>query len=301
MSKIMNYYKSERKFHPKKSGWIYYSIFPIRSAGLVAIFWIMGTVLIPTAVSLGQATMGAREVALGQSGTAIKGSLWSVFGNAALMDQNEASVSFFGIRYYGFASLTDMAAAISLPTKVGVVGAGVYRYGDDLFNESRIRIAYKNSFHGFHYGAVVNYNHVSIGGGYGSAGAFGLDVGIAAAITEGIWIGARATNINRPAYRGSDEELPREMSIGLSWKLSDVAFFSSDVVKDVRFPLSWRGGVEVTVFEGLQGRAGVSTKPRTFSLGFGYHRDLWGINVVVQRHENPVLGLSPGLDLSLSW
>lgn len=255
----------------------------------------------PVSLVYGQTAMGAREVGLGQTGTALYGSLWSVFANPAAIDQNHHTVSFFGIRYYGFSNLTDVAFVANIPVKTGVVGAGAYRYGDDLFSESRLRLAYKNAFEGFHYGMVISYNHVAIGGGYGSAGALGIDAGVAASIAERLWIGARATNINRPVFGSTDEELPRELSIGLSYMLSDVALFISDVVKDVRFPLSWRGGVEMTIIERLRGRAGVTTGPRTFSLGMGYGSPSWSVNIVVQQHENPVLGLSPGFDLNIFW
>lgn len=253
---------------------------------------------------LAQATLGARALSMGQVTTALPNSEWSVFANPAMIDRESRSVSFFGVRYYGFADITDIAAAATCPARFGSIGFGVHRYGDDLFNESRLRITYKNAYEGFHYGAAVNYNHVSIGGGYGSAGALGLDIGLAAPLTDGLWIGAKATNINQPKYgdyNNSEEELARDLSIGLSYQLSGIALFSADVVKDVRFPISYRAGVEVNIVDRLKGRAGITTRPLTFAGGFGYETQVWGVNVAVQQHENPVLGLSPGFDLRLSW
>lgn len=246
-----------------------------------------------------QSILGARPVALGQAVTALPQSEWSLFANPAMMDSESRSVSFFGIRYYGFPEITDMAAAVSYPTSLGVIGIGAHRYGFDLFNESRLRLVYKNTFQNFHYGAALNYNHVSQGGGYGSAGALGVDVGIAAPLFERLWIGARATNINQPEYGAIEEPLPREMAIGLTYQLSDIALFTSDVVKDVRFPVSYRGGVEVFIFEGFAGRAGITTEPVTFSFGFGYTSGFWQINIAAQNHMN--LGISPGLDLGITW
>ncbi|MGD8749463.1 MAG: hypothetical protein PVI44_13445 [Balneolaceae bacterium] len=249
-----------------------------------------------------QAVMGARELALGQATTALEGTHWSVFSNPAMMSGDKPSVSFYAVRYFGFAEITDYAAAVVVPTQIGVLGAGAHRYGFNLFNKSRIRVGYKNSYEGFHFGAVLNYSHVAQGGGYGSAGAFGLDVGLAASIIQGLWIGAKATNINQPEYGSlNDEKLPRDLSVGLSYHLSNVALFTADVVKDVDFPISYRGGIEVKVIGTLMGRAGVTTKPQTFSAGFGYHGKFWGINVAVQRHENRVLGYSPAIDLNISW
>src|SRR5699024_6420447 len=106
----------------------------------------------------------------------------------------------------------------------------------DLFSESRLRAGYKNSTAGFHYGAILNYSHIAQGGGYGSAGAVGLDIGLAAPILPELWIAAKAMNINQPAYGSrNDEELPRNLSVGFSYRLSGLALFSAEVLKDVRF------------------------------------------------------------------
>ncbi|NIT61425.1 MAG: hypothetical protein GWN00_36040 [Aliifodinibius sp.] len=249
-----------------------------------------------------QAVIGARELAVGQATTALEDTDWGMFGNPALMSEDERSVSFFGVRYFGLAELTDMAFSGTYPTKFGVLGAGAHRYGDDLFNESRIRLGYKHSFAGFHFGAIINYSHVAMGGGYGSAGALGVDVGMAAPIVSDLWIGAKATNINQPEYGSlNNEKLPRELSIGLSYRLSDIALFTSDVVKDVQFPISYRGGVEVSIIENFVARGGITVEPITFSGGFGYSGDFWAVNVAVQRHENRVLGYSPAIDFKVIW
>lgn len=249
-----------------------------------------------------QVVIGARELAMGQSGTALEGTTWAMFANPAMMPENQRNVSFFGVRHFGLAEITDMAMSLTHPTKVGVIGIGAHRYGFDLFSENRLRLGYKNSFVGFHYGAIFNYSHVVQGGGYGSAGAFGVDVGVAAPIIPDLWIGAKATNINQPEYGSrNNEKLPRELSIGLSYQLSEMALFTTDVVKDVQFPISYRGGVEITIIEGFIGRAGIVTAPQMFTAGFGYSGSLLSANIAVQRHEDQVLGYSPAIDFKISW
>lgn len=252
----------------------------------------------------GQATLGARSIALGRAATALPGCPWAVFENPAMAGRERATVSFFGIRYYGIPELTDMAAAIVVPTGYGVVGGGAHRFGDKLYSESRLRLIYKHSYEAFHYGVSLNYTHVVQGGGYGSVGALGIDVGLAAQIAGGFWVGAKATNINRPRYgriNNIEEDLPRNLSIGLAYRLSTAALLVSEVYKDVRFPLSYRAGVEISIVEHLRVRAGVTTAPQTFAGGLGYDTGRWGVNIVVQRHEVKALGYSPGFDFNISW
>ncbi|GAB5409682.1 MAG: hypothetical protein BalsKO_20470 [Balneolaceae bacterium] len=241
--------------------------------------------------------MGARGLGLGHATSALPDYTWSLFSNPALLSAEAPSVGFYGLRNYGFAEITDMATFGALPTQGGIVGLGFHRYGDNLFNETRVRFGYKNEWEQLHFGLAFNYNHISFGGVYGSGGALGLDVGIAAQISNQFWIGAKVMNINHPQYElsGTNEDLARDLSIGFSYALEDHALFLMDVVKDVRYPVSYRGGLEVTIIKEIKGRLGVSTEPLTYSFGLGYGKDLWDVNVAVQQHQ--LLGLSPGFDL----
>lgn len=249
-------------------------------------------------VCFSQLTMGADGVALGQATTALQNNSWAIFSNPATINNQSKSLSFFSLRNYGFAELTDIAAVGSIPTPFGIAAFGFHRYGGDLFNETRVRLGYANSWEDLKFGVVLNYNHISQASPYGSGGALGVDLGVAAKLTEGLWLGARTTNVNQPSYdfAAADESLSRELSLGLSYDLDQNALFLFDVIKDVRFPVSYRGGVEVKVIENLKGRVGVSAEPNAYSFGIGYGSDFWEANIAFQRHE--AIGFSPGIDLN---
>lgn len=270
-------------------------LFPVLFVALISV------AIVP---AFSQATIGARELSMGSAMTALPESDWSIFANPAMISGSKSGISFFGVRYFGFEELTDLAVAFVMPSKVGSLALGAHRFGDELYNESRLRFGYKNSYRGFHFGLVANYNHLTIGGGYGSLGALGLDVGLAAMILEGLWLGAKASNVNQPfygTYGDIREDLARDLSIGFSYFAADVVLISTEAVKDIRFPLSYRAGVEVKILGDFKGRAGITTEPVTFAGGFGFINKTWAVNIGVQQHENPLLGLSPAMDLRLSW
>lgn len=244
-----------------------------------------------------QLTMGAKGLGMGQATTALPGYDWSLFSNPALTRNEVVAVGFYGLRNYGFSELTDMSAMGSLPTKWGVTSLGFHHYGDNIFNETRVRIGYKNEWQLLHFGIALNYNHISFGDDYGSGKAIGVDLGIAAELTEDLWIGARSVNVNKPSYEGIGEDLPRALAIGFSYGMNERALFAFDIVKDVDFPTSYRGGLEMGIVEHFNGRLGISTEPLTYSLGFGYNSAGWDVNVAVQKHE--LLGFSPGVDFMI--
>jgi hypothetical protein len=124
-------------------------------------------------------------------------------------------------------------------------------------------------------------------------------VGLATEVIDGLWFGARATNINQPSYGDTDEDLPRELAAGISYQLTSDALVTTEIVKDVMFPISFRAGLQFEIITSLFARAGVTTNPETYSFGFGYIADRWNVNFALQQH-NP-LGLSPALDLGIRF
>lgn len=250
-------------------------------------------------IAFGQNSMGAKLVSMGQAGVALPDSEWSLFSNSALLSTNHNSVSFYRFRYVGISEITDLAAVLNLQTRVGTLGIAMHQYGFNLFSENRMIIGFKKSFGTFHAGISTSYYHVSQGGGYGSAGAVGVDIGIAAEMADGLWIGARASNVNYPSYGNSDEILPRDLSFGFSYQLAENTVLSMEAMKDVMFPLSLRSGLQVELIPSLFARAGFTSNPETYSFGFGYVPDRWSVNIGIQQH-NP-LGLSPALDLGINF
>jgi len=265
-------------------------------AALLCVFTVLNLPAPPEAKA--QLTLGARGASMGQATTALNGDIWNVFSNPALLPDSAHAVSFYGIRNYGLSELTDVALAGHITTVWGTAGIGLHSYGDELFRESRYRLGYMNSYSGIQAGIIVNYTHFFIQD-HGSAGSVTIDTGLAYSIIEALWLGARVTNMTRARIGQAAEELPRELAIGLSYRLADRAQFTSDLVKDARFPVSYRGGLEVRVYEEFRARGGITTEPVTYSLGMGYSFSSFGINVVAQQHY--VLGWSPGFDLNINF
>jgi hypothetical protein len=250
-------------------------------------------VTVPAILSA-QGTMGSRVFSLGQSGTALTNDHWALFQNPSLMKTDDYAVSFYGMRFAGMEELTDLAFTLSLGSRIGTAGIGLHHFGFELYRETRFRIGYSNQIDLFHYGAALTYYHVEQGEGYGSAGAVGIDFGLAAQLGNRILFGAAATNLNRPAYGNSNEELYRALALGISYQMTDEILFLFDIVKDARFPASIRSGIETEIISGFCLRAGITTEPLTWSAGFGFKTGRVSVNIAVQNHDP--LGISPAVD-----
>lgn len=246
-----------------------------------------------------QPVMGARGIAMGQAVTGMPNSGWAVFNNPAMMPDSSSDVAFYAMRYYGLKVLTDYSASMSLHTDIGTIGAGAHTYGYKLFRKSRFRIAYKWQIGRFRMGLAVNYSEIVIPSPYGSAGSTGIDAGLGVRLWPGGWLGADAVNINRPKLGKSKEELPRNLSAGISSSLFGRGIISVEVYKDISFPVSIRAGLEMDPVRIFRIRGGITTKPQTFSVGIGLVTSFWNIDITVQKHR--WLGWSPGAGMTLHW
>lgn len=245
---------------------------------------------------------GARAVALGSAATALHDDVWG-HGNPAVWAVREGrAVSFFASEAFGLSELRLGAVQLVEPTRFGAFALGARTFGFDGFRESHLDLGYARGFslgtsRTIYAGVRLRYYQVSIEK-YGSRGTVGLSVGWLASVLPNVYAGFQATNLNAPKLAGR-EEFERTLSFGLSY-LPDPRFrLLADAVKDVRFPLSLRAGLEVMPVQALALRAGVTTEPTRFTTGVGVRVSRLAADVAAERHE--VLGWSPAFSLSVLW
>lgn len=249
--------------------------------------------------SFAQITYGARGSGLNHAITALPENEWAVYGNPAFMPEKGQSSSIYFIRYYGMTELSDMAATTILQTKYGTIGLGIHSYGFEKYRESDFQLAYRYKWNTLTIATRLHYDYISIGGVYGSAGTIGLDLGLGVKLNENTYLGGTIVNLNKPEIGKIAEDRPRWMTLGMSYLVSSKVRILTELIKDVRFPVSPRAGIEIMPLEFVVVRAGAGANPSAFTLGFGFTRSNLMINMSAERHE--YLGWSPGIDLTWMW
>jgi competence ComEA-like helix-hairpin-helix protein len=245
---------------------------------------------------------GARAIGVGGAFTGLANSAFALFYNpAGLMLLSSREVSFFYAQPFGLTELADFCAAYAdpqtLPQGFGAFGAAVRRFGFELYNETALSIAYANVFERrFFFGVNLSYQLTAVKG-YGNAGAFGVDAGILVLITPELSLGVSAINLNRPSMGISSEPLAQVYMAGLSYRLLKNLRAFLDVEKDIRYPLSFKSGLEFDAVQYVSLRAGFSTEPQRISGGIGVHYAMVDADYAFLTH--PELGLSHHLTLSL--
>jgi hypothetical protein len=244
----------------------------------------------------------ARADALGHSTTA-SASASGVHANpAARAATSDATAVFYARQNFGLAALRYGASHVTVPFSWGTVSTGASTFGFDDYREVHLSGGYARSV-GFGtsrrvlIGIAARYYHTSISG-YGSAQAVGANLGIMVRLLRSLRLGAHATNLNGPSLVDG-EPLPRTLAVGLSYRALEQMRVLVDAFKDVRFPLSVRGGLEVRPVSLLALRAGITTAPVRFTGGAGVRLGRLQANIAMEQHQ--VLGWSPSASLRVQW
>lgn len=244
----------------------------------------------------------ARADALGYSTTAAPSAVSAHANPAARATQSDPVASFYAREGLGLSALRYGASTFAFPFDWGVASMGASTFGFEKYREVHVSAGYAQSVQlgttrSFHVGAVTRYHHVSIPG-YSSAGAVGLNVGVLVSLLHSLYLGAHATNVNGPDW-ADRQPLPRTLAVGLRYQPLDHVNVLADIFKDVRFPFSVRGGLEVRPVAPLALRAGITTAPVRFMTGAGVYLGPLRADVAAEQHQE--LGWSPSASLRVDW
>jgi hypothetical protein len=232
---------------------------------------------------------------------ALGGAMLALAGQIGIQTNPASSALVEGVALHVFASqgfgleelrLASAGAAVSLRNLVAGMHArtfGFEDYRETWMATSAAGTIFPGTTRPMHLGARLTWYHVAIPG-YGSRGALGLSAGALTELSPGLFAGVHAVNLNAPRYV-QDEYLPRSLGIGLAYQPDPSAIFLVDVVKDVRFPLDVRVGIEIRPVPFGAFRLGSALEPRRVAAGIGLTSGAVTVDLAADRH--PWLGWTP--------
>jgi hypothetical protein len=239
-----------------------------KAIGIAALFLCLPYTLYAQSVST---LMGARSNGLGYASSCLQDE-WSLFNNiGGLASVEKVTVATAYDWRPALPVGNRMAAAFNVPTTIGVVGFGVFRFGDDIYNEQLLSAGFSNQFGIASLGARVNYIQYNAEG-FGRKGVVTVSFGGIAELTPWLSIGAYISNINQPSLSESDEEyLPTILVTGIGLTLSEKVFATLEVEKDINYGPIWKTGLEYKPFTKASFRTGFNLHPNAIFFGAGFN------------------------------
>ncbi|SHG75834.1 hypothetical protein SAMN04488109_1711 [Chryseolinea serpens] len=208
---------------------------------------------------------------------------WALFNNVAgLADVKNTTAAFTYNAVPSFKLFNRMAAAVAVPVRFGVAGVGVYRLGNDLYNEQLLTAGFSNTFGLASLGIRVNYVQYNAAG-FGTKGAFSLSFGGIATLTPALSVGAHIINLNQPVLSKADgERLPTVVCAGIGLKVAPQTRITTEVEKDLDYPLLWKTGLEYRFQKKVFFRTGFAFHPNAGFFGFGFKPKTLSIDYAFQ-------------------
>lgn len=226
--------------------------------------------------------MGARANGMGYASVALFDS-WGVFNNmAGIAKLKEPSALFAYDLRPALPGGNRTAAGLAWPTKVGVVGGGVFRFGDDVYNESLLAAGFSNQFGLAALGVKINYIQYSAEG-FGRRGVLSIGFGGIAELTEQLSVGAYITNMNQPKISEEGDRIPTILTAGICFKPTDKVIIATELEKDLEANANWKTGIEYSFHKKFCARTGFNLEPNTAFFGLGFKTVRLAIDYAIQH------------------
>lgn len=243
-------------------------------------------------------TFGARSAGMANASVTMTDE-WAVFNNIGALAGIDKQYAAFGYaNRFGLEGWNNIGASFVSPLSFGgVAGLGIWRFGDNLYNENRVSLGYSHKLYGVSLGIQANYFAVSIEG-LGTKQMLILEFGGLVQLSEKLFMGMHIYNFNQAKLNGfQDERIPTTMRAGFSYRPVDKLMVNIETEKNIDFPATFRVGVSYELFaEKVFVRTGISTQPFVNYYGLSLKHKNFHFDYALSTHNR--LGTSHQLSLS---
>ncbi|MGK9477319.1 hypothetical protein [Melioribacter sp. OK-6-Me] len=240
----------------------------------------------------GQSDAGARRTALNSSDIISCNDPFAIFYNpASAASCKSAQIGFFySPSPFEMKELSTFYAAFIQPTSIASFSLGFMKYGFELYSVKQIQagIAF-NFYESFSAGINFSMQNLFIEN-YGTRNFFFADAGLTVKLNEKISTGIFVKNITRTSIDNFENQFPTIFNAGIYYKIIDEINLYASARKELGYKIALQYGIEFSIVEYLNLRAGMSDFPETYSGGVGINYKSFEFGYSINSHFE--LGLS---------
>ena len=239
--------------------------------------------------SFEHAVIGARPSGMGGAFVALADDPDALFWNPAGLEQISASgFSAYFAQPFGLKDVTLGSMGYVRPTHWGTWGLSLITFGNAVYRENTYGLSYSRSvWRGLSIGATANMFSLRIDR-YGSATAYGVDIGALFKMIRGLHGGLCIKNVTKSRLGEVGEPLPGKMSAGLRAYPADELILNAELQKEAAYPIQLHAGQEYRISKHVALRSGLSTNPTDFTGGIGCYIGRYRLDYAFSSHS--VLG-----------
>jgi hypothetical protein len=250
--------------------------------------------------------MGGRAWAMGNAAATLDDA-WALYNNIGGLGEVENLTAFAGYdNRFGQREFQTFGAGIVAPTRFGVAGLSLSRFGDNIYSESKIGLGYARKVAQVTFGLKANYTQVSLAE-LGSAGKFVLEFGGQVQISKPIRFGVHIYNFTQAQFKdvyGTIYPIPTVIKAGMSYQATETLRLAIESEKDLDLPIEARFGVEYGIIKRLflrtsvqmRGRNSDNTQTVSSHFGVGFQPKQLSFDYALGTQSN--LGLTHHISMS---
>lgn len=250
--------------------------------------------------------VGGRAFAMGNA-VAVSSDVWAVFNNVAgLATQQSMEVAVAAQQPYGLTALQTAYLGASTPLPWGgSVGVSAMRFGDKLFNEQALGLAFAHKISMVSVGVKASYFQQAVQDPTGvtsrTQGAFLFEIGGIAQLLPTLYWGMHAYNLGqaRMVSEYREEYLPVVLKTGIGYHPTENLWLNIEAEKDTEQPARVKAGFEYRLAKPFYVRTGVQTQPFVNTFGVGIRPKKLAVDYGLMIH-NP-LGLVHHISVSYAF
>jgi hypothetical protein len=186
--------------------------------------------------------------------------------------------------------------------KYGVIGLALGRFGDNLYNEQKISLAYAHQIEGASVGIKVHYAQQYIKD-FGSRGNFVVEIGGNVTLSKEFQAFFSAYNLTGSILKsdfGENLRIPSLVRVALQYQPTQNLRIATELEKDLRYDPFLKIGAEYQPTKNFFLRTGIQTTQQiVLNGGAGFQARKWRFDYSLASQS--ILGLSHSLALQCSF
>ena len=199
---------------------------------------------------------------------------WALFNNPAGIGRiSSFSIATTYQSRFNINAFQTMGLAIHTPFEKFNAGIGIYRFGDDVYNQQKLNLAISSQIQLVSLGLGIHWvqNRFSE---IGQISTVAFDFGGIAEIIKEFRIGAHLFNFTQSQF--TDQYLiPVTMKFGLNYVSENHFQLTGEIEQQLNQPINFRFGLSYHFTNWISFQSGFSTLTQSVSFGIGIHTNSW--------------------------
>jgi len=232
--------------------------------------------------------IGARSWALGNASVSLidPNAFYNNPASMAFLENKVFSVSCHVP--FGYSDLKTLSLAGAFSFGNNALGIGMIRFGDKLFNQQKIGIAFAKKNHRISLGGKISLLQESISNERSNSTLI-TEFGLFTKLSSKLSLGFLSYNLTRASLH-PNEIMPTVLRIGVAFFPTKQVLFTLEAENHIKKQTQVKAGLEYQIIKNVYLRTGISTKPLLAHFGFGIQKRQFLFEIAAVSHTT--LGIS---------